>query len=182
MQAMPGRLRDPDQYQAPPAFITHSPYDAGRIWAHLRLPFTCARASWPSTPGFRKQHAGRWASNGSTAVCWARSAIAKSPCRVPSSPTAACGLLARDLYLPVSWTEEASRCRRCGRFQAGFTISGVVVDADYGTNAAFRAGLERLGSRRVASQSTKLDRDIGPTAKPTTGILTCPAIFGPAKA
>jgi SRSO17 transposase len=29
--------------------------------------------------------------------------------------------------------------------KAGFTITGVVVDAGYGTNAAFRAGLERLG-------------------------------------
>jgi SRSO17 transposase len=29
--------------------------------------------------------------------------------------------------------------------QAGFTITGVAVDADYGGNAAFRAGLERLG-------------------------------------
>jgi SRSO17 transposase len=29
--------------------------------------------------------------------------------------------------------------------QAGFTITGVVVDADYGANAAFRAGVERLG-------------------------------------
>jgi SRSO17 transposase len=29
--------------------------------------------------------------------------------------------------------------------QAGFTLTGVVVDADYGSNAQFRAGLERLG-------------------------------------
>ena len=29
--------------------------------------------------------------------------------------------------------------------QAGFTITGVVVDADDGANTAFRAGLERLG-------------------------------------
>ena len=29
--------------------------------------------------------------------------------------------------------------------QAGFTITGVVVDADYGSNAELRAGLERLG-------------------------------------
>jgi len=28
---------------------------------------------------------------------------------------------------------------------AGFTTTGVVVGADYGANAAFRAGLERLG-------------------------------------
>jgi DDE superfamily endonuclease len=31
--------------------------------------------------------------------------------------------------------------------KAGFTITGVVVDADYGSNAAFRDGLERLGLR-----------------------------------
>jgi SRSO17 transposase len=29
--------------------------------------------------------------------------------------------------------------------QAGFTITAVVVDADYGANAPFRAGFERLG-------------------------------------
>lgn len=29
--------------------------------------------------------------------------------------------------------------------QEGFTVTGVVVDADYGSNAQFRAGLERLG-------------------------------------
>ena len=40
----------------------------------------------------------------------------------------------------------ASRWRRCALIrQAGFTITGVVVDADYGSNAQFRAGLERLG-------------------------------------
>ena len=73
--------------------------------------------------------------------------------------------LAFDLYIPVSWTEDAPRRAAAGipatlRFrekwrialaqvrailQAGFTITGVVVDADYGSNAAFRAGLERLG-------------------------------------
>ena len=29
--------------------------------------------------------------------------------------------------------------------RAGFTLTGVVVDADDGSRAAFRAGLERLG-------------------------------------
>jgi SRSO17 transposase len=73
--------------------------------------------------------------------------------------------LAFDLYLPTSWTDDAARCAVAGipptvRFrekwrialaqvrtvlQAGFTITGVVVDADYGANAAFRVGLERLG-------------------------------------
>src|SRR6185295_5537338 len=70
-----------------------------------------------------------------------------------------------DLYVPTSWTDDPARCAAAGipatvRFrekwrialaqvrtvqQAGFTITGVVVDADYGANAAFRAGLERLG-------------------------------------
>jgi SRSO17 transposase len=73
--------------------------------------------------------------------------------------------LACDLYLPTSWTDDPARrkaagipatvtCREKWRMalaqvrailQAGFTLSGVVADADYGSNAAFRAGLERLG-------------------------------------
>lgn len=73
--------------------------------------------------------------------------------------------LAYDLYAPVSWTVDASRRAATGipatlRFrekwrialaqvravlEAGFTLTGVVVDADYGSNAQFRAGLERLG-------------------------------------
>jgi SRSO17 transposase len=73
--------------------------------------------------------------------------------------------LAFDLYLPESWTAEADR-RAAGGVpptvhfrekwrialaqvrairQAGFVITAVVVDADYGSSAAFRAGLERLG-------------------------------------
>ena len=73
--------------------------------------------------------------------------------------------LAYDLYIPVSWTDDAPRRGAAGipetlRFrekwrialaqvrvvlQAGFTITGVVVDADDGSNADFRAGVERLG-------------------------------------
>jgi SRSO17 transposase len=73
--------------------------------------------------------------------------------------------LACDLYVPVSWTEDAPRRAAAGIpttlqfrekwrialaqvravLKAGFTITGVVVDADYGANAAFRAGLDRLG-------------------------------------
>ena len=65
----------------------------------------------------------------------------------------------------MSWTEDADRRDAVGlppavQFrekwrialaqvravqQADFAITAVVVDADYGTNAAFRAGLERLG-------------------------------------
>ena len=73
--------------------------------------------------------------------------------------------LTSDLYGPAAGTEDPARLSATGilatlRFreqwrialaevptvlQAGFTITGVVVDADCGNNAAFRAGLERLG-------------------------------------
>lgn len=73
--------------------------------------------------------------------------------------------LAVDRYLPASWTDDPARRTAAGVpatvrvrekwrialaqvrtvLQAGFTLTGVVVDTDYGTNAAFRAGLERLG-------------------------------------
>src|SRR3989304_9622973 len=36
MQAMHGRLSDPGSYQALQHFITDSPWDATRAWAHLR--------------------------------------------------------------------------------------------------------------------------------------------------
>ncbi len=68
-------------------------------------------------------------------------------------------------HVPASWTDDPARRHAAGIpatlhfrekwrialaqirtiLQAGFTITGVVVDADYGSNADFRAGVERLG-------------------------------------
>jgi hypothetical protein len=36
IQALHGRLSTPQDYQALQHFITHSPWDARRVWAHLR--------------------------------------------------------------------------------------------------------------------------------------------------
>ena len=72
-----------------------------------------------------------------------------------------------ELYVPESWTTDALRRQSVGIpetlqfrqkwrialahvrtvLKAGFAVTGVVVDADYGSNAAFRDGLERLGLR-----------------------------------
>ena len=72
-----------------------------------------------------------------------------------------------ELYVPASWTTDAPRRAAVGipetlQFRekwrialaqvrtvrkAGVTVTGVVVDTDYGSNAAFRDGLERLGLR-----------------------------------
>jgi SRSO17 transposase len=70
-----------------------------------------------------------------------------------------------ELYLPQSWMADPARRTAAGipqtlRFRekwrialahvrtvlkAGFRLTGIVVDADYGSNARFRDGLERLG-------------------------------------
>jgi len=166
MQAMHGRLSDPGQYQALQHFITHSPWDAARVWAHVRtvVPARTGILAIDDT-GFPKQ--GTRSVGVQRQYCGALGKIGNCQVAV-SSALIADGRtwpLAYDLYVPVSWTEDAARRTAAGipatlQFrekwrialaqvrtirQAGFTITGVVVDADYGSNAQFRAGLERLG-------------------------------------
>ena len=166
MQAMHGRLGDPGDYQALQHFITHSPWEATRVWAQLRamVPVRTGILALDDT-GFPKQ--GTHSVGVQRQYCGALGKIGNCQVAV-SSALIADGRtwpLTCDLYVPVSWTEDPARRAEAGipptlRFrekwrialaqvrtvlQAGFTITGVVVDADYGTNAAFRAGLERLG-------------------------------------
>lgn len=166
MQAMHGRLGDPRDYQALQHFITHSPWDAARVWTQLRtavpvrtgilaLDDTGFPKQGTQSPGVQRQYCGALGKIGNCQVAVSSALIADGR----TWP------LAFDLYLPTSWTGDPARCAAAGipptvRFrekwrialaqvrtvlQAGFTLTGVVVDADYGTNAAFRAGLERLG-------------------------------------
>ena len=166
MQAMHGRLGDPGDYQALQHFITHSPWEAARVWTQLRavVPLRTGILAIDDTgfpkqglqsPGVQRQYCGALGMivNGQVAVSSALIAVGRT------------WPMAFDLYLPTSWTDDRARCAAAGipptaRFrekwrialaqvrtvlQAGFTITGVVVDADYGANAAFRTGLERLG-------------------------------------
>jgi SRSO17 transposase len=166
MQAMHGRLGKPRDYQALQHFITHSPWEASRVWTQLRAVVPVRRGilalddtGFPKqgtqSPGVQRQYCGALGKIGNCQVAVSSALIADGR----TWP------LAFDLYLPTSWTDDAERCAAAGipptiRFrekwrialaqvrtvlQAGFTITGVVVDADYGANAAFRAGLERLG-------------------------------------
>jgi SRSO17 transposase len=166
MQAMHGRLSDPGQYQALQHFVTHSPWDATRVWTQLRavVPSRTGILAIDDT-GFPKQ--GTQSVGVQRQYCGALGKIGNCQVAV-SSALIADGRtwpLAFDLYLPASWTDDAERCAAAGipptvRFRekwrialahirvilkAGFTLTAVVVDADYGSNAAFRAGLERLG-------------------------------------
>jgi len=166
MQAMHGRLGEPRDYQALQHFITHSPWDATAVWTQLRaqvpirtgilaLDDTGFPKQGTQSPGVQRQYCGVLGKIGNCQLAVSCALIADGR----TWP------LAFDLYLPTSWTEDAARCAAAGipstvRFrekwrialaqvrtvlQAGFTITAVVVDADYGANAAFRAGLERLG-------------------------------------
>ena len=166
MQAMHGRLSAPRQYQALQHFITHSPWDAARVWTHLRtvVPVRAGILAIDDT-GFPKQ--GTQSVGVQRQYCGALGKIGNCQVAV-SSALIADGRtwpLAFDLYLPASWTDDAARRAGTGipptvRFRekwrialaqvravlkAGFALTAVVVDADYGSNAAFRAGLERLG-------------------------------------
>jgi SRSO17 transposase len=166
MQAMHGRLSEPRQYQALQHFMTHSPWDAARVWQHLRtvVPVRAGILAIDDT-GFPKQ--GTQSVGVQRQYCGALGKIGNCQVAV-SSALIADGRtwpLAFDLYLPASWTDDAGRRAATGipptvRFRekwrialaqvravlkAGFALTGVVVDADYGSNAAFRAGLERLG-------------------------------------
>ena len=168
MQAMHGRLSDPGHYQALQHFITHSPWDATRVWTYLRtlVPIRTGVLALDDT-GFPKQ--GKASVGVQRQYCGAVGKIGNCQVAV-SSALIADGRtwpLTFELYVPASWTTDAPRRTAAGipetlRFRekwrialahvrtvvkAGFTMTGVVVDADYGSIAAFRDGLERLGLR-----------------------------------
>lgn len=166
MQAMHGRLSEPGQYQALQHFITHSPWKATHVWTQLRaaVPVRLGILALDDT-GFPKQ--GTHSVGVQRQYCGALGKIGNCQVAVSSALIADGHTwpLTCDLYVPASWTDDAARRAAAGipatlRFrekwrialahvrtvlQAGFTITGVVVDADYGANAAFRTGLERLG-------------------------------------
>jgi SRSO17 transposase len=168
MQAMHGRLSDPGSYQGLQHFITHSPWDADRVWTCLQtqVPARTGLLAIDDT-GLPKQ--GRHSVGVKRQYCGAKGKIANCQVAVSSlllSETVAWPL-AFDLYLPDEWCADAERraavqIPRTVRFREkwrmalaqvrrlltrGFTFTAVLADADYGSTAAFRAGLERLGLR-----------------------------------
>lgn len=168
MQAMHGRLSDPATYQAFQHFVTHSPWKADTLWRRLHA-VTPVRAGVLAvddtglpkqgrhSPGVQRQYCGALGKIGNCQVAVSTALIAE----------ALTWPLSCDLYVPAAWVADAERCARAGlpdalRFRekwrialsqirraitAGFAITAVVADTDYGSCAAFRRGLERLGLR-----------------------------------
>jgi SRSO17 transposase len=168
MEAMHGRLSDPISYEAWQHFMTDSPWEAAPLWTHLRrcVPVRRGLLALDDT-GFPKH--GTKSVGVQRQDCGALGKIGHCQVAVSSALLAEGRTwpLTFELYLPHVWTADPPRCAAAGipdtvRFRekwrialahvrtvlkAGFEVAGVVVDTDYGANAAFRAGLERLGLR-----------------------------------
>jgi SRSO17 transposase len=164
MQAMLARVTEPVAYQAFQHFITHAPWDAARVWRRLRaviperrgvviLDGTSFPKQGPHSVGAIRQY------------CGALGKIAN--CQVATTVALWTGLrgwfLGAQLYLPEAWLTQAQRGRAripAGVvFQekwrhaltllrqvraAGFTLTAVVGDAEFGDVTALRAALHRL--------------------------------------
>jgi SRSO17 transposase len=168
MQAMHGRLGDPGSYEALQHFITDSPWETEPMWARLRALVPVRRGVLAlDDTSFPKQ--GRHSVGVQRQYCGALGKIAN--CQVAVSTVLLDDQLAWpltfELYLPQEWATDAARRAKAGipatvRFRekwrmalahirrvlkAGFQLTAVLTDADYGSNAAFRRALERLGLR-----------------------------------
>lgn len=168
MQAMHGRLSDPVSYEALQHFITDSPWEAQPLWTRLRtlVPVRTGILALDDT-SFPKQ--GKQSVGVKRQYCGALGKVAN--CQVAVSTVLVGEDLAWpltfELYLPKEWCTDTSRRTKTRipdrvRFREkwrialahirqvikeGFQLTAVVADADYGSTAAFRGGLERLGLR-----------------------------------
>ena len=163
MEAMWARLSDPGTYQAFQHFITHAPWEAESVWTRLR-------AVVPERTGVLILDGTSFPKQGTASVgvarqyCGARGKIAN--CQVAVTVALWTGarawLLGARLYLPEEWLTPCQRSRAqipaAVRFEpkwrlaltllrqlraAGFTLTAVVGDAEFGDNATLRRTLHR---------------------------------------
>jgi SRSO17 transposase len=194
MQAMLARVTEPVAYQAFQHFITHAPWDAQRVWRRLRaiiperrgiliLDGTSFPKQGPHSVGAARQY------------CGALGKIAN--CQVATTVALWTGVrawfLGARLYLPEPWLSDEQRTEAripAGiTFQekwrhaltllrqvraAGFTLTAVVGDAEFGDVTALRAALHRLRLPYAFGISSNLvafrrrPRQLGP--HPMTGV------------
>jgi SRSO17 transposase len=164
MQAMLARVTEPVAYQAFQHFITHAPWDADKVWRRLRaviperrgvliLDGTSFPKQGPASVGAARQYCGAL---GKIANCQVATTVALWP-----GVRGWC--LGATLYLPETWLtpEQRQRARipAAVRFQekwrhalrlvrqvraAGFTLTAVLGDAEFGDVTVLRAALHRL--------------------------------------
>lgn len=164
MQAMLARVTEPVAYQAFQHFITHAPWDAAHVWQRLRhviperrglliLDGTSFPKHGPHSVGTARQY------------CGALGKIAN--CQVATTVALWTGVrawfLGAILYLPEEWLTPEARARAriptAVTFHekwrhaltllrqvraAGFELTGVVGDAEFGNVTTVRLALHRL--------------------------------------
>lgn len=164
MSAMLERVSDPGTYQAFQHFITDAPWSAERVWRQLRtaIPERSGMLILDGT-SFPKQ--GRRSVGVARQYCGTLGKVAN--CQVAVTAALWTGvrawMLGAALYLPEEWlTPEARQRARIPatvRFQekwrlaltllrqiraAGFAVTAVLGDAEFGDNATLRRTLHRL--------------------------------------
>jgi SRSO17 transposase len=164
MEAMLARVTEPGSYQSFQHFITDAPWDAECVWRRLRtvIPERKGLLIFDGT-SFPKQ--GTHSVGVARQYCGALGKIAN--CQVAVTAALWTGvrayMLGAALYLPEEWLTAVARTEarvpRTIDFQekwrqaltllrqvraSGFTVTGVLADAEFGDNGLFRAMLHRL--------------------------------------
>jgi SRSO17 transposase len=162
MSAMLERMHEPGTYQAFQHFISHAPWDVARVWRQLRtvvpdrvgvliLDATSFPKQGPHSVGVARQYCGTL---GKVANCQVAVTALWTGVRA--------WMLGALLYLPETWLTPDARQRAkipaSVRFQekwrlaltlvrqiraAGFQVTAVLGDADFGDNAMLRRALHR---------------------------------------
>lgn len=163
MEAMLVRVTDPGSYQAFHHFITEAPWSAACAWRGLRalIPERQGTLILDGT-SFPKQ--GKHSVGVARQYCGALGKVAN--CQVAVTAALWTGVrawfLGARLYLPETWVSDEARAKAripaSVRFQekwrlgltlirqiraAGFHLTAVVADAEFGDNASFRSYLHR---------------------------------------
>lgn len=193
MEAMWARLSDAGTYQAFQHFITHAPWHADVLWKRLRamvpertgvliLDGTSFPKQGPASVGVARQYCGAL---GKTANCQVAVTVALWT-------GVRAWLLGAQLYLPEEWLTPSQRARARipdvvlfrPKWQialtlwrqvraAGFEITAVVGDAEFGNNATLRRALHRAHLPYALGVSSDLKVFVG-----TPALLTPPPLTG----
>jgi SRSO17 transposase len=192
MEAMWARLSDPGTYQAFQHFITHAPWEAESLWKRVRevVPERTGVLILDGT-SFPKQ--GTASVGVARQYCGARGKIAN--CQVAVTVALWTGVrawvLGATLYLPEEWLTVRQRTRAripaTVRFEpkwrlaltllrqvraAGFTVTAVVGDAEFGDSATLRSTLHRAQLPYALGVSSDLKVFVGTPALESPPPLT----------
>jgi SRSO17 transposase len=192
MEAMWARLSDPGTYQAFQHFITHAPWDAEVVWKRLRVQVPERRGvlildgtSFPkqgtASVGVARQYCG---ARGKVANC-------QTAVTVALWTGTRAWLLGATLYLPEEWLTPRQRTRAqipatvqfAPKWQlaltllrqvraAGFTVTAVAGDAEFGDNATLRRVLHRAKLPYALGVSSDLTVFLGTPALDAPAPLT----------